>query len=111
MVENVQYQTKTEDNPDGVDPAEFQKYFELFARFTAGVGIQYQPSVIVGEDTYQHLAVGQLIDSGFTRRPSFDTVMQSRFSLAIATPRMVPGVCMLLLGLMTPRRTHVVYGN
>ena len=30
---------KSEDNPDGVDPAEFQKYFELFSRFTAGVGI------------------------------------------------------------------------
>ena len=60
---------KTKDNPDGVDPAEFQKYFELFARFTAGVGIQYEPSVIVGEDTYQHLAVGQLIGQRFHSAP------------------------------------------
>ncbi len=60
---------KTEENPDGVDPAEFQKYFELFARFTAGVGIQYKPSAIVGKDTYQGLASDQLIGQRFHSAP------------------------------------------
>jgi phenol 2-monooxygenase len=60
---------KTEDNPNGVDPAEFQKYFELFARFTAGVGIQYKPSAIVGDNTYQGLASGQPIGQRFHSAP------------------------------------------
>ncbi len=60
---------KTEENPDGVDPAEFQKYFELFARFTAGVGIQYKPSAIVGKDTYQGLASDQPIGQRFHSAP------------------------------------------
>ena len=60
---------KSEDNPDGVDPAEFQKYFELFARFTAGVGIQYKPSAIVGDGTHQGLASGQPIGQRFHSAP------------------------------------------
>ena len=60
---------KTEDNPDGVDPTEFQKYFELFARFTAGVGIQYKPSIVVGDCRYQHLATGQPIGQRFHSAP------------------------------------------
>ena len=60
---------KSEDNPNGVDPAEFQKYFELFARFTAGVGIQYKPSAIVGDGTHQGLATGQPIGQRFHSAP------------------------------------------
>ena len=60
---------KSEDNPDGVDPAEFQKYFELFSRFTAGVGIQYKPSAIVGDGKHQSLASGQPIGQRFHSAP------------------------------------------
>ena len=60
---------RTEDNPDGVDPAEFQKYFELFARFTAGVGIQYKPSIVVGDGDHQSLATGQPVGQRFHSAP------------------------------------------
>ncbi len=60
---------KSEDNPDGVDPAAFQKYFELFSRFTAGVGIQYKPSALVGDGTHQSLASGQPIGQRFHSAP------------------------------------------
>ncbi|MGZ5272472.1 MAG: FAD-dependent monooxygenase, partial [Ramlibacter sp.] len=38
----------------GVDPKEFQKYFERHGRFTAGMGTHYAPSVICGEGAHQH---------------------------------------------------------
>ena len=60
---------RTEDNPDGVDPAEFQKYFELFARFTAGVGIQYKPSIVVGDGDHQSPATGQTVGQRFHSAP------------------------------------------
>ena len=42
----------------GIDPQEFQKYFERHARYTAGVETHYRPSAICGEATHQHLATG-----------------------------------------------------
>ena len=54
---------------EGVDPAEFQKYFERHARFTAGMGTHYTPSVICGEATYQHLARGFVIGTRFHSAP------------------------------------------
>jgi 2-polyprenyl-6-methoxyphenol hydroxylase-like FAD-dependent oxidoreductase len=53
----------------GVDPKEFQKYFERHARFTAGVGTHYRPSVIRGEAAHQHLATGFVIGTRFHSAP------------------------------------------
>jgi len=54
---------------DGVDPKEFQKYFERHARFTAGMGTRYRPSVICGEATHQHLATGFVIGTRLHSAP------------------------------------------
>ena len=53
----------------GVDPKEFQKYFEQHARFTAGMGTQYRPSMICGEATHQQLATGFAIGTRFHSAP------------------------------------------
>jgi 2-polyprenyl-6-methoxyphenol hydroxylase-like FAD-dependent oxidoreductase len=53
----------------GVDPKEFQKYFERHGRFTAGMGTQYHPSVICGEATHQDLAQGFVIGTRFHSAP------------------------------------------
>jgi phenol 2-monooxygenase/3-hydroxybenzoate 4-monooxygenase len=53
----------------GVDPREFQKYFEQHGRFTAGVGTHYRPSVIVGPDAHQSLARGFVIGTRFHSAP------------------------------------------
>jgi phenol 2-monooxygenase/3-hydroxybenzoate 4-monooxygenase len=50
---------------EGVDPAEFQRYFERHGRFTAGMGTQYRASLITGEATHQHLATGFEIGTRF----------------------------------------------
>ncbi len=49
----------------GVDPKEFQKYFEQHGRFTAGVGTHYPPSMITGQATHQKLARGLTIGMRF----------------------------------------------
>jgi 2-polyprenyl-6-methoxyphenol hydroxylase-like FAD-dependent oxidoreductase len=46
---------------EGVDPAEFQKYFMQQARFTAGTATRYQPSIISAAPAWQHLARGFVI--------------------------------------------------
>ncbi|WP_394788766.1 FAD-binding monooxygenase [Rhodoferax sp.] len=53
----------------GVDPKEFQKYFERHGRFTAGMGTHYRPSSICGKDTYQHLASGFVVGTRFHSAP------------------------------------------
>ena len=53
----------------GVDPKEFQKYFEKHLRFTAGMGTQYQPSSLTGPGTHQHLASGLLVGMRFHSAP------------------------------------------
>lgn len=54
---------------EGVDPGEFQKYFEQHGRFTAGMGTHYRPSVICGEASHQHLATGFVIGTRFHSAP------------------------------------------
>nr|WP_297457898.1 FAD-binding monooxygenase [uncultured Halomonas sp.] len=58
-----------EDKGDGVDPAEFQKYFVQQGRFTAGTAIQYYPSLIIAEPSHQHLASGLEIGKRFHSAP------------------------------------------
>lgn len=53
----------------GVDPKEFQKYFERHGRFTAGMGTHYRPSMICGEATHQPLATGFVIGTRFHSAP------------------------------------------
>ncbi|NVK40942.1 MAG: FAD-dependent monooxygenase [Oceanospirillaceae bacterium] len=60
---------KSAENPDGVDPAEFQRYFQLFGQYTAGVSIQYRPSVVVGEGAHQDLAKGLTVGKRFHSAP------------------------------------------
>jgi len=49
---------KTTNDDNGVDPAEFQKYFVKQGRFTAGTAIQYSPSTISAKPGHQDLAKG-----------------------------------------------------
>ncbi|MFK4754207.1 MULTISPECIES: FAD-dependent monooxygenase [Oceanospirillaceae] len=60
---------KSADNPDGVDPAEFQRYFQLFGKYTAGVSIQYKPSIMVSDGQHQHLASGLTVGKRFHSAP------------------------------------------
>jgi hypothetical protein len=54
---------------EGVDPKEFQRYFEQHARFTAGMGTHYRPSAICGQPVHQHLASGFVIGTRFHSAP------------------------------------------
>lgn len=56
-------------NSEGVDPAEFQKYFIQQGRFTAGTAMRYAPSLITGEGAHQHLAEGFTIGMRFHSAP------------------------------------------
>lgn len=59
----------SEDDVDGVDPAEFQRYFQQHGRFTAGVATRYTPSMLTGDGTHQHLAEGFLIGTRLHSAP------------------------------------------
>jgi phenol 2-monooxygenase len=54
---------------EGVDPAEFQKFFTQQGRFTAGTATHYSPSIVTAEPSYQHLAKGLLIGKRFHSAP------------------------------------------
>ena len=54
---------------DGVDPAEFQRYFAAQGRYTAGVATRYAPSVITADFGYQHLAEGFPVGMRFHSAP------------------------------------------
>ncbi len=56
-------------NSQGVDPAEFQKYFTKQARFTAGTETRYQSSMICGQPVHQDLAAGLQIGTRFHSAP------------------------------------------
>ncbi|MDW5377656.1 FAD-binding monooxygenase [Halomonas sp. HP20-15] len=58
-----------EDRGDGVDPADFQRYFVKQGRFTAGTAIQYHPSLLTAEPTHQQLARGLTIGMRFHSAP------------------------------------------
>ncbi|MGA1206157.1 MAG: FAD-binding monooxygenase [Litorivicinaceae bacterium] len=61
---------KTSDGAKGgIDPAEFQRYFQQHGRFTAGTAIQYDPSQIQMEASHQHLATGLPIGMRFHSAP------------------------------------------
>ena len=64
-------QPKTADDPDGegVDPAEFQRYFVQQGRFTAGTATRYKPSLISAEPVWQHLAKGLVVGMRFHSAP------------------------------------------
>ncbi|NLQ16982.1 3-hydroxybenzoate 4-monooxygenase [Marinomonas sp. M1K-6] len=56
---------KSAEHPDGVDPAEFQRYFTQFGRFTAGTAIHYPVSTLASSGQHQPLASGQTIGMRF----------------------------------------------
>ncbi|MBO9460919.1 FAD-binding monooxygenase [Labrenzia sp. R5_0] len=60
---------KSDSNPDGVDPAEVQKYFVQHGRYTAGTASRYLPSVLTGGGAHQHLAEGFQIGMRFHSAP------------------------------------------
>jgi len=60
---------KSPDHPDGIEPAEVQKYFVRSGRYTAGTATRYTPSVLTGEATHQHLAKGLTIGTRFHSAP------------------------------------------
>jgi phenol 2-monooxygenase len=52
--------------PDAIDPATFQNYFQRQGRFMAGLETRYQPSLITSPNTaHQHLAMGFQIGTRF----------------------------------------------
>ena len=54
---------------DNMDSAAFQQYFTEHGRYTAGVSVRYQPSLITAENTYQQLAAGFTIGMRFHSAP------------------------------------------
>jgi phenol 2-monooxygenase len=60
---------KAANDDDGVDPAEFQRYFTMHGRFTAGTATRYRPSVLTGTGTHQYLAPGFTIGMRFHSAP------------------------------------------
>ncbi|MDM0045626.1 FAD-binding monooxygenase [Variovorax dokdonensis] len=54
---------------EGVDPKEFQRYFERHGRFTAGVGTHYAESIVRGSNAHQRLAKGFEIGTRFHSAP------------------------------------------
>lgn len=58
-----------EGDGEGVDPAEFQRYFVAQGRFTAGVATRYEPSIITGRAEFQHLATGFPVGMRFHSAP------------------------------------------
>ena len=53
----------------GVDPAEVPRYFVQHGRYTAGTATHYQPALLTGPSTYQHLAQGLMIGTRFHSTP------------------------------------------
>lgn len=54
---------------DGIDPAEFQKYFVKQGRFTAGTAVHYAPSLISAAPVHQQLATGLTVGMRFHSAP------------------------------------------
>ena len=55
---------------DGIDPAEFQRYFVKQGRFTAGTATHYAPSVISAGPAFQELATGFVAGMRFHSAPA-----------------------------------------
>jgi phenol 2-monooxygenase len=62
---------KDPENPQsqGVDPAEFQRFFVRQGRFTAGTAVHYGPSCIVAAEPRQHHAKGFQVGMRFHSAP------------------------------------------
>lgn len=60
---------KSDADPDGVDPAEVQKYFVQHGRYTAGTVTKYKPSTLCAEPLHQHLAEGFVVGTRFHSAP------------------------------------------
>ncbi|MEC9403926.1 MAG: 3-hydroxybenzoate 4-monooxygenase, partial [Pseudomonadota bacterium] len=60
---------RSESNPDGVEPAEVQKYFVQHGRYTAGTASRYLPSLLTGDGAHQQLAEGFQIGMRFHSTP------------------------------------------
>ena len=60
---------KSPAEPDGVDPAEVQKYFVQHGRYTAGTVTKYKPSKLTAEPKHQHLAAGFVVGTRFHSAP------------------------------------------
>ncbi|MBO6860813.1 FAD-dependent monooxygenase, partial [Roseibium sp.] len=60
---------RSESNPDGVEPAEVQKYFVQHGRYTAGTASRYHPSLLTGDGAHQQLAEGFQIGMRFHSAP------------------------------------------
>jgi phenol 2-monooxygenase len=58
-------------NPEagGIDPADFQAAFVKAGRFTAGMAVNYRPSLITADATHQHLARGFELGTRFHSAP------------------------------------------
>lgn len=54
---------------EGVDPAEFQRYFVKQGRFTAGTATRYAPSIISAAPDFQALATGFVVGMRFHSAP------------------------------------------
>ncbi|MEV1131298.1 FAD-binding monooxygenase [Agromyces sp. NPDC049794] len=54
---------------DGVDPAALQRHFQKQGRYTAGMATRYEPSLLTGEGTWQHLGTGFPIGERFHSAP------------------------------------------
>ncbi len=54
---------------EGVDPAEFQRYFLTQGRFTAGTATHYPPSLISADPAHQALARGLVVGMRFHSAP------------------------------------------
>ncbi len=59
----------SDDDEGGVDPGEFQRYFQQHGRFTAGVATRYEPSMVSGDGLHQSLARGFVIGTRFHSAP------------------------------------------
>src|SRR5262249_19460068 len=53
----------------GPDPAKMQRYFVQHGRYPAGTATRYQPSLLTGAATWQHLAQGLTIGMRFHSAP------------------------------------------
>lgn len=54
---------------DEVEPEKFQRYFRDQGRFTAGVAVRYEPSVLTGLPIHQNLAAGFEVGMRFHSAP------------------------------------------
>ena len=59
----------SEDDAEGIDPAEFQRYFVKQGRFTAGTATRYRLSALTGDGEHQAMAPGFPVGMRFHSAP------------------------------------------